>query len=286
MNRKKSYLPEWFKLENYDALYDLTAKEFLVQVHVRTLTWSYLNESPSTNNLPAGELSPLWLESVPTGSGVIPLGFETSSKTEMPFVRADGRKSLAFTGSIAPISFFNLRGYDNTARKKEIYLSVGQEDYSLEVDEFESASVSLDPDIGGKTDVLNHINLEYTDDQILLDLKKLLPMWRQQLNIPEPESRGRIGKATFRKLAEYQVIPLFDLMIWAKYTGSRIPAERLSRALYPDSCERIYDSHQIKVTVKPFALDFLDENYFFACRLFLEKEGIDSWSMRDVMRAV
>ncbi|HBR4700832.1 DUF6387 family protein [Klebsiella pneumoniae] len=88
-------------------------------------------------------------------------------------------------------------------------------------------------------------------DEILIDtFSKLLPLWRRELNIPEPNKPVSGGWESIRKkIIEYKIIPMIDLLSWERTTKNRISLGVLAVALFPDGEK---DSIMIAQTVKPF----------------------------------
>ncbi|WP_307803470.1 DUF6387 family protein [Rahnella sp. ChDrAdgB13] len=81
---------------------------------------------------------------------------------------------------------------------------------------------------------------------------KLLPVWRSELNINEPEKK-RSWSYIRDRILSYKIIPLIDLLELAKiYTNGtkrRIPKRVLSLMIYPNG-ER--DGFGLEQTVIPF----------------------------------
>ncbi|EIP7785834.1 DUF6387 family protein [Escherichia coli] len=99
-----------------------------------------------------------------------------------------------------------------------------------------------------------HLSLDITktDDEILSDLKKLLPIWRKELNLEEPEPKRAWGYLRER-IIKYKIIPLMDLLMLAKFytfgTKRRVPKRVLASMIYPNG-ER--DGFGLEQTVIPF----------------------------------
>lgn len=110
--------------------------------------------------------------------------------------------------------------------------------------------------------VMLTVDLNNRDDVLIEAFSKLLPKWREELGFREPEKPVAGGwESIRRKIIEYKIIPLIDLLSWEKATNSKISLGVLGVALYPDGEK---DSFIIAQTVKPFlekilATDSLDK---------------------------
>lgn len=127
--------------------------------------------------------------------------------------------------------------------------------------------------VKGEIDCL--INLHsYTDKEILQSLADMLPVLRERKGIPEPAKReiGAIGPSTIKRIIEYNVIPMLDLVLWAKHEGFEYSAEQLSRVLFP---EAFVSGKHLTDTRIPFALGFANHDYQDMVSLWLKQTGRD-----------
>ncbi len=116
--------------------------------------------------------------------------------------------------------------------------------------------------------------IDSTDAEILAELAQLLPLWRKQLTLPEPTKSevGTVGPSAIRRIIDYKVIPMLDLMLWAKIEGFEYSAEQLSRILFPD--EIVTAKHMTDTRI-PFAKNFANHNYQNMISLWLRQTGRD-----------
>ncbi|MBU2883009.1 hypothetical protein KO525_18650 [Psychrosphaera sp. B3R10] len=80
-----------------------------------------------------------------------------------------------------------------------------------------------------------HISLDLaggSDEQILEELSKLLPKWRQRLVIPEPDL-PKIRTNDLNKIVGNKIIPLIDLICISSLEGYSITNAVLARILHP-----------------------------------------------------
>ncbi|ELY7391621.1 hypothetical protein SOJ80_001816 [Cronobacter universalis] len=105
------------------------------------------------------------------------------------------------------------------------------------------------------------IDIKKTDEEILRDLEKLLPVWRKELNIDPPEKK-RSWEYMRSKILSYRIIALMDLQeisrIYTTITKTRVPKRLISLALYPEG-ER--DGFGLDQTVIPFLEKIRGKSY-------------------------
>ena len=100
------------------------------------------------------------------------------------------------------------------------------------------------------------INLNAPDYQILQELKQLLPGYRKELKARTP--RKLFKQTDLRKILEYKIIPLSDLILWSKAEKKSISLNILADALFPDGSK---DEEDIRKTVIPFMEKVISEQY-------------------------
>ncbi|WP_263405455.1 DUF6387 family protein [Pectobacterium versatile] len=113
-----------------------------------------------------------------------------------------------------------------------------------------------------------------TDDEVIEHIKIMLPQWRKEYGITEPEiGLFRFGLSTIKKVISLKIIPMLDLMLWANHRGVKISNEQMSRLLYPNDSEVIRGGAQIKDTDKPFAEKALTREFARLFNLYLSKDS-------------
>ena len=275
-------LPDWFDLKAYDALLELTNDELMLEHSIRHA----INISPNVddiaktsielfsrgNVLLVGSLVITDPDCLLTGGeklqlvelepGFVSTGIVTYIRSPEPSAipEPDERTCLSEGYHIQPTSFLDLQSMLSFADGEKIFRPPTKESngHPLIRTSFRRVSVSS---LLANGKVEAEINIEgSTDAEIVADLTELLPLWREQLGIPEPAKResGAIGPSVIKRLIQYQIIPMLDLMIWANLNGFEYSAEQLSRSLYPNeivTAKHVSDTHQ------PFAMKFSDEHY-------------------------
>ncbi|MCL6363762.1 hypothetical protein EXT60_05860 [Pectobacterium carotovorum subsp. carotovorum] len=123
---------------------------------------------------------------------------------------------------------------------------------------------SVTSTIGNGEDMYLGINLDWPDELIIKDLAHLLPLWRESLSRLDDAQvfTSQSWDVIKRKIFDYNVFPMIDLLTWSGWSGSRITKGVLSVTLFPDGR---YDYTNITQTIKPFIenlmKDFSIEKY-------------------------
>lgn len=92
----------------------------------------------------------------------------------------------------------------------------------------------FDIDLWGGDSVFVQINLDSKrDDEIISDFSRLLPKWREEMQVTEPD-RVKIKPSFYKKIVAYRVVPYLDLRLWEKNNGFSIPYSVMAAALFPD----------------------------------------------------
>lgn len=108
--------------------------------------------------------------------------------------------------------------------------------------------------------MLVQINLaETSSEEIINHLKVMVPEWKEQLQAPEPPARDfRFGVSNLKKILDYNIIPIMDLLFWAQDEEVRIGMPQLTSFIYPDEFkDGIRDAEKMKSTDHPLAVKYL-----------------------------
>ena len=289
-------VPDWFNLNAYNVLLGINNECLIKEVTSRGYLYSsehidqteqlyYLEplnkgevlleadaiyDSNDTSEMVYSEITAIGPDFIAPGIPRI-----TIEQLSEPVEQPKDKERLAGGNSIWPLDFSRLLMANFWAEKQDIFRpgEPGPNGYSLINTEYMLASVSAHTKNGR---IETTIDLDgSTDTEILEELRTLLPMWRKQLNLAEPAKNecGMVGPSTIKRIIEYRVIPMFDLMIWAKINGFEYSAEQLSRVLYPDE---IVSAKHVSDTRKPFATKFIDENYVDMINLWIKQNDRDT----------
>lgn len=273
-------LPDWFDLKNYEVLLTLTNDQLVREACLRFMGQEKLAE--------------LWLPIVSTKSVLISPQFDDMKKPT-PFLE---KFMLYEDAAVQPIDFGHIYRLHELAENDPVSVRHPAHPSGMGIQSSSAAamimrmsmftgngsmrirssglmkSVSLCSNDGG-VDLSIYLD-SHTDDEILGQLADLLPKWRSQLDLPEPnkkrnETTGRkrqSEESIIKKLIEYRIIPMLDLILWAGLNGFEYTAEQLSRDLYPN--ELVSDKH-VSETRFPFACRFLNHDFNDMTALWLRQ---------------
>ncbi len=278
-------LPDWFDLKAYDVLLELT-NEYLV----REVSLRFMGEA---------KLADLWLPVVSTKNVLISPQFNDMAKPT-PFLE----KFMLYEGtSVQPIDFGHVYRLHEFAEDNPICVRHPADTAGKGIPPSSLAALLIETSMlvgsgsmtprqsglmksvslcskDGRVDLSVSLD-NYTDTEILSELADLLPMWRKQLDQPEPNKKlnettrrkRHSGESIIKGLIEYRIIPMLDLILWAGLNGFEYTAEQLSRELYPN--ELISDK-QVSETRYPFACRFLNHNFNDMTALWLRQTDRDT----------
>ncbi len=288
-NSKIHPLPEWFNLSKYELFQTLTNEDLIKEIRTRAYFYTEYDDSFIFEWEEAVTSGSMLLETkcgdeqiddsgVMINSELVSIGpglFDVKIRPlPEPIEKPKDMERLPGENGISPISFLELDGLYVCSQGKGIFgISDQPEEYSLIRPEYMLASVSAYIDNGRVT---TSIDLAHsTDAEILSQLADLLPLWRTQLNEPEPDktSAGVIGPSLIKRIIEYKSIPMLDLMIWANINSFSYSSEQLSRVLYPTE---IITGKHINDTKMPFTMKFSNESYMDMVDLWLRQTDRDT----------
>lgn len=119
-----------------------------------------------------------------------------------------------------------------------------------------------------------------TDDEIIAEMKRLLPLFRAKLGTPSPkqESDKRVGISLVRNIVNYKVLAYLDLKIWSMVSGCHFSNEFIARTLYPEPLENgdFVSSKNIAETRAPLVENFIKSDFLFKKLLTWSKSEIVS----------
>lgn len=173
---------------------------------------------------------------------------------------------LTTTERIANVSF--------TCMQKGYFFSDSPDEYHI-VSHIEKAYISeIMPEKFPST-VMVEIDLAAgTDDEIAESLRFALPQWRKIKGIqPAPLNVGRFGLGTIKKIINYRLIPMIDIIAWATHRKVLVSDDRLSRLLYSDEDDdkTIRQGYHIRDADRPLAMKATAIDFIRQFNLFLNK---------------
>ena len=106
------------------------------------------------------------------------------------------------------------------------------------------------------------INLDFSDDAILADIKKHLKKLRKQL-----KQRPKLlpPKEFIRKFKNFRTLQVIDVLLWQKLTDQHIEYDALAEFLFPHGQ---YTGKQLRETIIPFAKKLLNSRSNESAYLF------------------
>lgn len=125
-----------------------------------------------------------------------------------------------------------------------------------------------------------------SDEEIINALKVMLPVWRGDYQIKESKVE-KFGLAKIIKLIDYRILPMMDLLLWAKFKKISLTNTVLSRILYPRLTDEIRGEEQLKETDRPLAEKALSGETCKSIENFINKnshmEGIPLSGLRSLL---
>lgn len=230
---KKSNLPLWFDLSDYEFFERVDDDEMIYQLGCRAnaiMTEEYNYENFFTQRLVSGRYQDI------TDSCMVQIDEEypqsaariSGSRSIYPLTVGDVNHISSFFKSVHDIQLFD----NDSVVPSENHLS------------------AMDDALSVFYGVCCRIDLMKNDEQILYDMKSLLKKWRAELKFNNSPSIKTSWSVVRDKIILYKAIPLIDLMIWELATENKITDGVLAVTLFP---EGEYDAIQIAQTIKPFA---------------------------------
>lgn len=150
-----------------------------------------------------------------------------------------------------------------------MYHLMGGDGVSLATQEcrgFDSKAFNTHFNIKGKmfrpSDIHCALDLSYSDDIILNSIKKMLPIWRQQLCVSIDVVTESPIKTSWeinrQKVISYNAFAFYDLTRWQEVSGEKITKSVLAATLYPYG---EYGETAIAQTIKSFVEKIFSKNY-------------------------
>lgn len=262
--------PEWFDINRYSALLNISNSLFFQQVSFRMRLLS----DPFSEN--EWLLSEHWFSQISTGKVCLETdSIDAFSRTYQEFSEKEHNivPSMDSTHYVSPISVNQLQNYSDIIRQEKEnnsaflgYASISQ------IMRDELGLVGLDEKMTVQMHVA--IDLSASDKAIINELEVLLPKWRAQLDFHGSKQRknDKTAKSFIKKLIDYKTIETLDLFLWCKLA-------KTSHYSVPELCKILFDSPEHMVMPKHMHethmkfLDSLYSNTFF--------NAMHTWLMDD-----
>ncbi|KAA6101385.1 MULTISPECIES: DUF6387 family protein [Pantoea] len=265
---------KWLDIDTYRKFDSLTLQELYYEIWVRTL---FFKENPDEEET---RLLGMFYGNIVSGKPF--LVTPQMVKNMNPDVRLYQPPHFFFTTTerLAQISV--------TAMLNEMYYWIGDNTYRINLAHSGKVITEVLED-KFPTSILLEVDLANgTDEEITESIKAALPQWRRFKGIPEsPPDPVRFGHGTIKKLINYRIIPMLDIIIWAAKNNLRMADDRLSRLLYTDDDDdnRIRHAHHIKDTDRPLAMKAVKVDFLRQFNLYINKNNeMKNWRVSDVMK--
>ncbi|QNQ60070.1 DUF6387 family protein [Pantoea sp. MT58] len=261
----------WFCMDNYSVLHDLTVEQLFTQMDNRIVAWRMMtlwDEIASENRTVLSD----YLDEVMTGRVVFGDVFGRPERT------------LLSSYAVKPLTREDLREVGTFMTVAEVHASLRESPAcSPEVSQY-----LKEAGLNSKGAMLLEINFSAaSSDEIIEHLKVMLPSWKKQLAPPEPPVRDfRFGVSTIRKILDYHLIPMMDLLLWGTYEQIRIGIPQLTGFLWPDEfLAGVRGVENVKATDYPLAVSFLKDPTLFRSFIdFMYKyDDKKHWKVRDLI---
>ena len=236
-------LKSWFSLENYEQLKSLTIKELHTELAFREAIFDSVNfgwEDDNQNLRSILEGNPI-LSRQDNNHGHFGKGQRHVAQVSFGDIKKLENKLIMFS-----MDFFEENG-DFKKELKNKPITKTMRDFFLNQN---SSKMYVSFDLGMSS-----------DEEIITALQTMLPILRKEYEI-EPV-----------KLVDYNIIPMMDLLIWAKFKKVKISNMVLSRVLYPDFTSEIRGEDHIKDTDRPVAEKSLNGETTRSLEYFISKNS-------------
>lgn len=245
-------LRKWFNPDNYDALLNLTVEELWQEFRYREQMFSNrkfsLGDRADTVNEKQEELifagRPLLTASLASEQISNPCNYLENDQhiTHLPVRWLYQVEGAIRESGLVP---YSADGRPKTDEAGENYSS------------YQAAWIWSKKNERLKSRLLLHINLRgSTDDEILESIRYLLPKWRKTTGVQPltKEQTFYFGEVMIKKLVDFRIIPMLDLLYWSERNEIKLSDAELSGLLYRVGIDVVRGDSQIKETDKPMAL--------------------------------
>ncbi|EOW6517394.1 DUF6387 family protein [Cronobacter dublinensis] len=259
---------QWFKLNNYDVLQEITVNDLSYEISRRVSLHrhDFTKEEHSRHERYLQEEAKILAGHPLLASSTERTAPITKKKNPLVDARLHVRHMTVndisrYEARLRDLDLLQRVGYSADASSVPTSKEVGVRKLR-DIDEFDDGHP-----------LYLWLNIKFlTDDEVIEHIKRMLPQWRKDYGVGEPAIGSfRFGLSTVKKVINLRVIPMLDLLLWAKRNDAKISYEQFSRLLYPNDSEVIRGSSQIKDTDKPFADKVLTREFDRLFNLWLSK---------------
>lgn len=254
---KKSNIPEWFNLNDYENLKYMNRNQWRLVWLDRLNAYRYLKERENTSSLNKNLISelPLIIKENAYRDDLISYKYSVDEFAD---------HFIFFTYQIAKIwgnsEFIKVlddvgKYVEESKIKKEniedIFDDVSISDY----EELNLDNTEMLKRINGHFGLIVSVDTNFSDEVILKRFKEVLSSYRKE----RKENGKIISENEIKSLIGYKVIPYIDLILWGMMTGKKIRDQEIADALFPDEYD-ISRIDTVRQTVKKKALALLSNS--------------------------
>ncbi|MGB5855276.1 MAG: DUF6387 family protein [Oceanisphaera sp.] len=263
--------PKWFNLDRYNLLLELDSHQLCVEASRRGLLLasdSMKNFNKVIERLEKGEVTFFSKESARRkGSKIGGNQLPFLSCSRMPTFRSVHESYViynkVFSEHVGSTIEYEITAFHNS-ELSSIYLDAPNSFFTLDK----------------TTNIQLNIDFDSTDEEILSDIKRV----REWAKIPESssEKRGSFGPSIIDRIISYKVIPMLDLMIWAKSRDFEYTHPELLEILHPldaSVSSEITSLSALKRTHITYLKRFCDPHYLEWIESWLDSKDRDTGKM-------
>lgn len=255
-------LNTWFRLENYNGLSELTLEELRRETYNRMIMFRTAFAPLSLSFSPdIDELAKNTEEAIFSGHPLV-------SHLRLP------EHAIASDDHVQLLNMTDLNYWDRRTRRGNTF---PRDERGVLILTNENAKTPVSECLNSGRGGMMYVKFDLSDssdEEIIESMKAILPRWRKLYRMKDDKIGSfRFGISTIRKLIDYRIIPLLDLMFWEKMADINLTFSYIERVLYPDNDEYVRESPQIKDTDKPLALRTLDKEFQRLFYLFINKNN-------------
>ncbi|EOZ8053990.1 DUF6387 family protein [Enterobacter cloacae complex sp.6730869] len=257
---KMTDLPKWFSLENYNSINGLSDLNLINQLAMRMEVanddFEWLDTYPGARNEFASFMEERFSNPIRPLSGKL---FAEKIKR-----KKYSEWQMDAVGGVEPLRLIDVM---QLSKKAAHYIDENKINRSLR-----GQKRSVSKTISDNDQMHITLDLSWPDEILLSDLAALLPIWRMDLERKSENSckLSNSWSVIKKKIFDYKILPMLDLMEWAKINNATITNRVLSLALFPNA---EYDAIGIAQTIKPFIRNFSAD---FSIEI-LKRKAMDSF---------
>ncbi|WP_407579516.1 DUF6387 family protein [Citrobacter koseri] len=271
----------WFKVSNYDALQEITIKDLKREAFARLMLakHDFDRELSDDDDCEARQRYLDYEAKILSGKPLLVSPSKDPAPTygkDYPLRKAVENPLQNAKIYIKHITVADAAKYERQLREIKILRRMGRNEEggvmpaSEEIGQWRLTDIEM---LHPHKPLYLELNIRrLTDEEVIEHMKRMLPEWRRTHGIPEPlTGTFRFGLGTVKKMINFRIIPMLDLLFWAKREEAKISYEQLSRLLYPNDSDVIRGGAQIKDTDKPFAEKVLTREFERMFNIYLSK---------------